>query len=580
MTRADNPNTLDFSSLPPYQPRTFVPPGANLADARTVVGLYQGLLDRPVASSEALERWLLDRSELDAAVDQHQAILYIRMTCQTDDADRAAAYKEFVETVVPPVSSISDKLDRKYLEARRTCPLPERRYGVYERRVRADVELFREENVPLKTEESLLSQEYQTIAGAMTVAFQGAERTMPEMGKFLLEPDRPLREAAWRATARRRLADRDRLDDLFEKMLGLRGRIAANAGCRDFGEYQFRAMHRFDYTPADCRQYHETVARQVVPLWREIHEDRRRRMRVETLRPWDTAADPEGRPPLRPFEQADQLVSKAIDVFRRTDPALGEQFARMDRLALLDLASRKGKAPGGYQASLGEARKPFIFMNAVGTDDDVRTLLHEGGHAFHSLAAAEEPLIAYRHAPMEFCEVASMGMELLAEGHLGVFYNAGDLKRSRRRHVEGIVFILPWVATIDAFQQWIYGHPGHSRAERRAAWLEIFDRFSGGVVDWTDLAEEKAASWHRQLHIFEYPFYYIEYGIAQLGALQLWVRARQDGAAALAGYRRALALGGSRPLPELFAAAGLEFDFSETTIGPLMEVVAEELARL
>jgi oligoendopeptidase F len=403
---------------------------------------------------------------------------------------------------------------------------------------------------------------------------------MPEMGKFLLEPDRPLREAAWRAGARRRLADRDRLDDLFEKMLSLRGRIAANAGCPNFGDYQFRAFHRFDYTPADCRRYHETVARHVVPLWRSILEARRGRMRVEALRPWDTAVDPEGRPPLKPFERPEDLVAKTAEVFRRTDPPLGEQFAMMGRLGLLDLASRKGKAPGGYQASLGEARKPFIFMNAVGTDDDVRTLLHEGGHAFHSLAATDEPLVAYRQAPLEFCEVASMGMELLAEEHLDVFYRAEDLKRSRWRHLEGVVWILPWVATIDAFQHWIYAHPGHSRAERQAAWLETFDRFGGGVLDWTGLAQEKAAAWHRQLHIFEYPFYYMEYGIAQLGALQLWVRARRDGAAALADYRRALALGGSRPLPELFAAAGIRFDFSEATIGPLMRMVGEELQRL
>ena len=577
MTASD---AMDFCALPPYRPRAFVPGGVDLTDLDTVKGLCQGLLDRPATSAEALEQWLLARSELDAAVDQARSVLYIRMTCQTDDPARAEAYRRFIETVEPAVASFGDQLDRKYLEARRSCGPDPGRYGVYERNVRADVELFRQENVPLKTEESLLSQDYQAVTGAMTVEFEGRERTMPEMRKFLLEPDRPRREAAWRAAARRRMADRDRLDDLFEKMLGLRARIAANAGCPDFLEYQFRACHRFDYTPADCRRYHEAVARAVVPLWREILQDRRRDLGVDRLRPWDTAVDPEGRPPLKPFERAEELAARVIEVFRRTDPALAEQFAMMDRLGLLDLASRKGKAPGGYQAVLAEARLPFILMNAVGVDDDVWTLLHEGGHALHSIAAVDEPLLAYRHAPMEFCEVASMGMELLAEGHLGVFYNAGDLKRSRRRHVEGIVFILPWVATIDAFQQWIYGHPGHSRAERRAAWLEIFDRFSGGVVDWTDLAEEKAASWHRQLHIFEYPFYYIEYGIAQLGALQLWVRARQDGAAALAGYRRALALGGSRPLPELFAAAGLEFDFSEAAIGPLMEVVAEELARL
>ncbi|NLF32591.1 MAG: M3 family oligoendopeptidase, partial [Planctomycetes bacterium] len=259
---------------------------------------------------------------------------------------------------------------------------------------------------------------------------------------------------------------------------------------------------------------------------------------------------------------------------------LGRQFAMMRDAGLLDLASRKGKAPGGYATTLAEARRPFIFMNAVGVDRDVRTLLHEGGHAFHALAASDEPLVNYRHAPIEFCEVASMGMELLADGHLDVFYGGADLARSRREHLEGVIMILPWVATIDAFQHWIYTHPDHGLQERRAAWVAIHDRFGGGVVDWTGLEEAKASLWHRQLHIFEMPFYYIEYGIAQLGALQLWVRARTDPAAALDAYKAALALGGSRPLPELFAAAGLRFDFSAATLGPLVEAVAAELQTL
>jgi len=577
---AETKNELDLSTLSPYRERSFVPSAIDLTDCRVVISLYQNLLDCPILSPAALECWLLDRSELDATLDQQRTILYILMTCQTDDPARAEAYKRFIETVEPAVASVSDKLDRKYLEASDTFALDELRYGTYGRRVRADVSLFREENVPLKTEESLLSQEYQTIVGGMTVQFQGAERTLPQMAKFLLELDRNLRESAWRASAERRLADKDRLDDLFDKMVTVRARIAANAGCANFCNYQFRALHRFDYTPADCQAYHETVARSVVPLWREIQEARRRRMGLEKLRPWDTAVDPEGRPPLRPFEQADELIARTSEVFRRTDPILAEQFAVMERLRLLDLASRKGKAPGGYQTALSEARKPFIFMNAVGLDGDVRTLLHEGGHAFHCFATADEPLFAYREPPKEFCEVASMGMELLADNHLDVFYRPEDFKRSRRQQLENIIWSLPWVATIDAFQHWLYAHPGHTRDERRAAWVGILDRFSGRVVDWDGLDEQKSWLWQRQLHIFEVPLYYIEYGIAQLGALQLWIRAKEDASTALASYRKALSLGGSRPLPALFEAAGLKFDFSEATIGPLVEAVADELSHL
>ena len=580
MSSSDKSGAGDFRNLPTYQERRFVPSAADLGRVEQVVALYETLLSREIGSSETLEAWVLDRSELSAAVTQEGAIRYIAMTCQTDDAERAAAYRHFVEKVQPAIEPLSDELDRKYLVDRERFGLQERRYQVYDRGIRADVSLFRQENVPLQTEVALLSQEYQTLCGAMTVEFRGQERTLPQMKKFLLEPDRALRESAWRATAQRRLADRDRLEELFGKMLDLRNRIAAYAGCADYREYVFRNYHRFDYTPADCARYHQAVEVHVVPLWRQILTERRSRMCLDALRPWDTAVDPEGRPPLAPFETVDELMAGAQEIFTRTDPVLGRQFDDMRRLGLLDLASRKGKAPGGYQSTLNEAREPFIFMNAVGTDDDVRTLLHEGGHAFHALAAADEPLLSYRHAPMEFCEVASMGMELLADDHLDVFYQGPDLLRSRREHLETIVSLLPWIATVDAFQSWIYTHPGHTADERRRAWLQVHERFSPGVVDWSGLDEEHGYLWHRQLHIFEYPFYYIEYGIAQLGALGLWVRARQEGRKALADYRQALALGGSRPLPELFAAAGLKFDFSARTVQPLVGAVADELRRL
>jgi oligoendopeptidase F len=291
------------------------------------------------------------------------------------------------------------------------------------------------------------------------------------------------------------------------------------------------------------------------------------------------AVDPLGRPPLRPFEHVDQMLAHTQEIFGSLDSDLAEGFGRMQQLHLLDLANRKGKAPGGYQSTLAEARVPFIFMNAVGLQRDVDTILHEAGHAFHALATRDEDLYDYRSAPIEFCEVASMSMELLGNQFLERFYAPPDARRARRTHLEGIVNIFPWIATVDAFQHWIYTHPGHSRADRKAAWLELTDRF-GGDVDWTGYEEARAYLWHRQLHIFIHAFYYIEYGIAQLGALQVWANSKRNQAAALKDYKRALALGGSRPLPELFAAAGCPFDFSRKTIAPLMQLTREELGRL
>ncbi|MBI5150842.1 MAG: M3 family oligoendopeptidase [Candidatus Omnitrophica bacterium] len=574
---ADTTAKLDFEQLGPYQERRFVPPQADLTVLDQVKPLCQKLLERSIHSSLEMEEWLRDRSELEAALSQAGTILYIRMTCQTDDPSRARAYQQFIETIQPVVKVFTDQLNRKFLAEQAHWHLNEQLYHVYARGLRTDVDLFVQENVMLQTEVDLLTQEYQTITGAMTVEFEGKERTMPEMGKVLYEPDRGLRERAWKAAAGRRLRDKDQLEKLFDRLVSLRVTIAKNAGCANFCEYKFRSLHRFDYTSQSCKQYHQSIEKLVVPLWQRVLERRKKEMQLQALRPWDTAVDPLGRPPLRPFNRANELMEGCQRIFERLDPGLGKNFSEMLKTGSLDLESRKGKAPGGYQSTLDEARKPFIFMNAVGLDDDVRTLLHEAGHAFHALACAGDPLLNYRHGPMEFNEVASMGMELLADPYLSVFYGPEDEQRSRREHWEGIAFILVWVAIIDAFQHWLYEHPGHTPDERREAWLRTHRRFGGDGVDWKSLEEEHAFLWHRQLHIFEVPFYYIEYGIAQLGALQLWHSARKDPKTALENYKMALALGGSKPLPELFKTAGIRFDFSAETIAPLTQAIAGQL---
>jgi oligoendopeptidase F len=359
----------------------------------------------------------------------------------------------------------------------------------------------------------------------------------------------------------------------------LREQIAANAGFPNYLEYAFRARGRFDYTPADCRVFHDAIEREILPVLRQLQAERRQKMDLPALRPWDLAADPQQRPPLRPFAQVEQLIKQTQNIFTRIDTGLAQGFTYMQHFHLLDLANRKGKAPGGYQSTLAESRLPFIFMNSVGQQRDVETLLHETGHAFHTLASRREDLYAYRTAPIEFCEVASMSMELLGNEYLEEFYPKAEANRARRDHLEGIVKFFPWMAAIDAFQHWIYSHPGHSRAQRTAAWLELMDRF-GDVVDWTGYEQVRAHLWHRQLHLFLHPFYYVEYGIAQLGALQVWANAKGNKAAAFRDYQQALALGGSRPLPELFAAAGCPFDFSASSVKPLMQLVQTELAKL
>jgi len=572
---------LPFGELAPHSPRRFLPAGLSVGDWTLLEPALIRLeaAGRAATTLEAFEAWLVDAGEVTAAVDEERARRYIAMTCHTDDPAAEKAYLAFVETVEPGLKTRLFELARLYVAHPMRAQLPPSRYAVFDRNKQLEVELFREENVALETEESRTTQQYQKLSGGLMVTFQGEERTVAQMGRFQEEPDRVVRESAWRAVAERWLKEENAFDGLFDRLLEVRGKIASNAGHADYRSYAFRARGRFDYGPDDCLRFHDAIEEEVMPVIRLLQRERRERLGVEALRPWDTAVDVLGRAPLRPFAETRELEERSQRIFDRLDGGLAADFRGMRKQRLLDLANRKGKAPGGYQYTLSEARLPFIFMNAVGQQRDVETLLHEAGHAFHALACRNEPLAAYRESPIEFCEVASMAMELLAADKLDEFYGEAEMRRARRAHLEGIVAVFPWIATVDAFQHWVYTHPGHDRAERRAAWLGLMRRFQGDV-DWTGWEAAQGCRWHRQLHIFIHPFYYVEYGIAQLGALQVWANARKDPGQALAQYRAGLALGGAKPLPELFGAAGCRFDFSRETLRPLLGLVRSELETL
>ena len=603
-------NLLPFGKLPAHRPRSFVPATIDLGDWPQIAPLFDRLETRAAQAKTGaeFERWLLDWGELSAALDEEASRRYIAMTCHTDSPAAEKAYLHFVENVEPQLKPRQFALEKIYVahpqredllkirrgefhepqtekdNGTRSARPSETRYGVFDRDVKNHVELFRPENVALETEDAKLCQQYQKLSGSLMVNFQGGEKTLVQMGRYLEEPDRALRQEAWELVAKRRLQEVEKFEDIFDQLIDLRERVARNAGFKNYRDYAFRLRGRFDYTPEDCSHFHDAVAREIMPVVRELQAERRHQLGLDKLhpghlRPWDMAVDPKNRAPLKPFAGVGEMVSRTQKIFDRLDGGLAGGFRRMQELHLLDLDNRKGKAPGGYQQNLSESRVPFIFMNAIGQQRDVETILHEAGHAFHALAANEEDLYAYRSAPIEFCEVASMSMELLGNEFLEEFYPATEANRARRTHLEGIIGFFPWMATVDAFQHWIYTHPGHGRAERAAAWLELMDRF-GGSVDWTGHEAARAHLWHRQLHIFLHPFYYVEYGIAQLGALQVWANSRRDKVKALADYKKSLALGGSRPLPELFAAAGCPFKFDAATIKPLIELAQKELKKL
>ena len=570
-----------FEKISIYTPRQFVPANINLGNWKELNPLFKKLEEQLDTSSSAenLEQVILNWEELSAAIAEEGSKRYIAMTCQTEDKDAEKAYLEFVEKIEPEEKKCNFLLSKKLTKHPQCKDLKNQRYEVFLRDTALQVELFRSENVTLETETSKLGQKYQKIIGGLTVHFEGKEQTLIQMSRHLEGTERNYRQKAWELVANRRLEESEKIDSHIDDLAKLRNQISENAGFSNYRDYAHKRLGRFDYSPDDCISFQNAIEEEMVPLLRELQDERIQELNINELKPWDTATDPKGRPPLEPFEKVSDLIECSQSIFNQVDGNLSDWFQTMQDLDLLDLANRKGKAPGGYQCSLDESRLPFIFMNSVGVQRDVETLLHEAGHAFHSMASQNEPLHSYRHAPIEFCEVASMAMELLGSEFLEEFYNSEEARRARINHLEGIVFVFPWIATVDAFQHWLYLNPDHSIEDRDKAWSNLIDRF-GGNVDWTHYELAKAKLWHKQLHIFLHPFYYVEYGIAQLGALQVWANYKNNKSKALNDYKAALALGGSKPLPELFKRCNIQFDLSRDTVAPMADLLRKELKAL
>jgi oligoendopeptidase F len=557
-------------SLLPQSPSAFAK--ANWDD---VAPYFDDLAARPLDPA-TIEAWLAEWSRLEELVTEAAARAMIGYTIDTSDRDKEADHLRFSTEVLPKMEERSVELARRLVESGHSTP----ELATTLARFRTQIEIFRDENVPIFAELEEHSARYQRITGSIMVEWEGVERPLPQIQPFLKSPDRAVRERAFRAASQPYIDRRDELAALFDRMYQLRMRAARNAGFANFRDYIFPAKFRFDYTPVDCERFHQAVEQTVTPAVGRVMEARRKRLGLDVLRPWDLAVDPYREKPLRPFGNASELIGKARHVFERIDPLLGREFQTMIEEGLLDLESRKGKAPGGYCETLHFHGRPFIFMNAVGLVDDVMTLMHEAGHAFHAFAAHALPLIWQRHPGSEAAELASMSMELLATPHLTQpvgYFTAQDARHAWLEHLEDVLLSLVHIASVDAFQTWIYtSGQGGSADARDKAWLRIRSRFEHGV-DWSGLEQERVARWYRQLHIFMYPFYYIEYGIAQLGAVQVWRNSLKDPVRAVAQYREALSLGAVQPLPEIYRTAGARLIFDASSIAELVELVESHI---
>jgi oligoendopeptidase F len=562
--------------------RYFLPNDFVLSTWEDIAPYFNTLLSANFSSKEEFITWLKNRSEVDAFLEENLAWRYIRMTIDTRIKEFSDSYQFFVTEIQPKLAPLEDQLNKKMLESQFLNDLKkEEAYSIYIRSVETAVALFREENISLEAELNEKSQLFGSISGAQSIEYNGETITMQKASSLLKEPEESLRKEIFEKISSRRKEDIDKLDSLYTELIQLRNKIAVNAGFENFRDYKFQSLGRFDYTKEDCFNFHESIEKFIVPISKQIQQKKLELLGKDKFKPWDTAVDPEGKAPLKPFKTGNDLLQGTLRIFKRMDEYFSKCLVSLEEMKHLDLESKPGKAPGGYNYPLYEIGAPFIFMNAVGTHRDLITMIHEGGHAIHSFISRDLELTAFKNLPSEVAELASMSMELLTMEHWDEFYeDKNDQNRAMKEHLEDVLGVLPWIAQIDAFQHWVYENPSHSVEERKNEWKSLSTRFGTGLTDWSGYEETRDTSWQRQMHLFEVPFYYIEYGIAQLGALGIWKNSQSDYNKAISDYKNALALGYSKSIVEIYNTAGITFDFSSKNVSSLAQFVSNELKKL
>lgn len=564
----------------PKKKRNYIPQELEMK-WETLEPVLNELLLRDIDNVQELEQWLRDKSELEAALEEDFAWRYIKMSCDTTNEDLVKDFQYFATEIEPKISPVANKLNQKFNDSPFIDELDHDKYFVFIRAIKKAIELYRDENVALLTNLQVAQQKYQAITGSMSVMINDQEYTLEQAANFVKDVSREVRQQAWETIQQRRLLDKDELNILFDELIAMRHQVALNAGFENYRDYMFQALGRFDYTPQDCYHFHEAIEKQIVPVLREQAEKRAELLGLEELKPWDMEVSTSGKPALKPFKDGEELIDKSIACFNAINPKLGQLLSIMKANNLFDVESRKGKAPGGYNYPLAETGAPFIFMNSANSLRDLTTMVHEGGHAIHTFLTANLELNDFKHCPSEVAELASMSMELISMDNWDLYFdNEEDLIRAKKEQLTDVLKTLPWVAVIDQFQHWIYTNPGHNAADREEAFKQIYTRFGHGFTSWDRLEKEFANVWQKQLHLFEVPFYYIEYAIAQLGAIAIWKNYKENPEKALEQYLEALSLGYSKPINEIYETAGIKFDFSLSYVEELAAFVKDELQKL
>lgn len=562
-------------------PRIFVKEELEINSWESIRPYFEDLVNRELTSEGDFQKWLKDRSELDAILEEDAAWRYINMTIDTTNQAYSDAYKQFVTEIQPQFAPYEDLLNKKMIDTPFANPTGKSQaYQIYHRSVQAALKLFREENIALEAEMNEKSQEFGSISGAQTIEHNGEVMTMQKASLLLKEQDEQLRKTIFEKMSARREEDKEKLNNLYNELIQLRHKIAVNAGFENYRDYKFVSLGRFDYTKEDCFAFHQAIKSEIVPLVKQIQQRKLDKLGKKQFKPWDTELDPDGLAPLKPFSNGQEMLKGSINILGKIDPFFGESIATMEEMNYLDLDSKQGKAPGGYNYPLYEIGVPFIFMNAVGAQRDLVTMVHEAGHAVHSFLSRDLELTGYKNLPSEVAELASMSMELLTMEGWSEFYNEIDLKRAKKDQLETILMILPWIAQIDEFQHWVYENPTHSIEQRDEKWLRLGKEYGANLTDWTGYEHVRTISWQRQMHLFEVPFYYIEYGFAQLGAIGVWKNSLTNFDKAIQDYKEALKLGYTKSIPQIYETAGVSFQFSQAYIKEIADFLQLELTKI
>ncbi|MDA3893578.1 MAG: M3 family oligoendopeptidase [Salinivirgaceae bacterium] len=561
--------------------RKYISSNLEINSFEDIKSYFEDLKTRTLSTRSEVWNWLVDRSELESILSEDLAWRYIKMNCNTADKSLANSFNNFVAEIEPKIAIVSNELDQKFYTEEVLSKVDSTKLFTVLRELKKDIELFREANVPIEAELQQKEQDFGVISSKMLIAYNNEEITLQKAGNFLKENDRNVREEVYNLINKRRIEDAETLNNLLTELIKLRQKIATNAGFKNFRDYKFKSMGRFDYGVEDCKSFHKAIAETVKPIIDELHKTRKSNLKLDTLRPWDLDVDTENMPPLKPFEKVEDLIRKTTFVFRDLELEFGMYLNEMKNMGYLDLDSRKNKAPGGFNYPLHESNVPFIFMNSTGNLRDVVTMLHEGGHAVHAYLCSDLELVNFKQTPAEIAELASMSMELITMDYWHYYFDdADELKRAKRLHLEDVLSVLPWVATIDKFQHFLYENPNHTFEERKDAWLSISKEFGSSIIDYSGYEKFKAFQWQKQLHIYEVPFYYIEYAIAQLGAIAVWKNFKENKQEAIINFKKALKMGYTSPIPHIYKQAGIEFNFSKEYIAELMLFVKAELVKL